>query len=1508
MEGASINHLNFNYKHILFDEIALEGLEGIGLKLLWKRLAFRLKNDITEKLRKRLWSLIIACANVELYELPEPAPCFEIKDRFEHANEDTGYVMEPETCLDGPYEFNLIPTEMGSSKYYNTRKLISKTELSLMMYEEVFVKYGETMVIVASIDERWHALAPNVSKYALQYLKPLNYAMLELIGKARENGQMTVGNTNLLKITNDPKILFYHRKRLEELKLIKGTDIMQSDSSRSFKSILLRLSRFDTPKVLTIAKGKLSRLRDHLIQQPCNRDNKHSLRIKNLISSSSCKMVGNKVSYFQYDMNEDMKEGGKVHKKNIVKLISDDEESESSDEEPPLKCQQKICVNLYRQAYDAILESGLNGLTQIELGQLLSISFYASRTIIRSFTNRKLIRIFTIDQGKQKTCKYVLRTVSGDSVKVYADAKQKLLEYFNKIERTEEPMEVDDNPTKRKSVHQADEDESNKKAKLEAEQSESEPINISELKLRIRGNSNITIKKSLKDPRRSPSLRLLQILNTVLKIIGEHEVIETNATLNHMVRKEIGPPFVESDAFKRYLSKLAQDRLVNIYKLTWPHVSERSTILICASHVKKDHPKILEIYKRISAVASKKHKEMQSKKDIGIKNKMFSQTYSRFLKIQKLHEFVFNLVYLNPDNVVFEDKHLPEGFVSLGTILLEMPLELAVGHLSVKKLYDLNRLDLTEIEPRIKLKEAPKHISQTILYSNSFIIAFKTSVEILASIGLLQVCFQTELITNCLADKNNQILYINRQAKLIDTRGQWPPPGNTPPDPHKIYTYSFENLDSVNKYWNQVVDISLGTTVTVANRKKKINPQIPVRSIKEVQNYDNGDVLGDGYGPAGFHSLIHTDIIQLWQPFKLLAWKLNAVKQKVKPTAPKPKKKKIHIVKKVAKIKKKTPIPKKERSGIVPRQRHPRIKKENKCVWSKHQDDILLWSKVAMTIMSPLQMAGSIQVTNLVAKDLINISDNAKTVAQCYKRAKILDQKPSFTLRLQHLVNQLRSHTGILGRYEGLLKKLRSKYMSNLNKFISEARVKCLELVSIVQQLFLGNILCQRIPAVALSYDEFHEKFIITYKSPHKCLSLYATPDECSTDVSTIKEGIIIVLCIEFTANLSTTMATKIYNTFSQYPERSLRIATEQLHKSGAVSIRDKFINLQFQKASYSDIIQYASGYKISTFYQRRWQHRLNNTFLDNAYAILESSEATNSIKPSSEMSCFLNELQALDAINIMTTGTPNLPQHAAIEPFSLTELDIKNKFKSGSVGWVNKSNVRFMKDLYNNIDYGAAVKELIVNATVKISEVIYPEDDLILNILQSAGGVGKTFKQLQELTSHDAKHLQNLLIEYEKKLIIKRVGYFENYVVLTKYVKDWCLKIDDCNFIPSPWYHLDLQIMYPIFIDWCATILNYVFQNPGSTVTTISESLTYITPRSVQEICMFLQNCECIIVRTLLVKNIGLFSDDDDDVVEYIPFNQYESPEVLVVFPIKDTIMKFVNLRHEVEQYCKPL
>lgn len=99
MESNILGQFSCNYKQVIIDEIALEGLEGISCDLLWRRVGKRFSAGITEKMKARYWGFITNNNSLSFYQIPEPFPQIEIIDRFTLIDESSGHLLEPVSVL-----------------------------------------------------------------------------------------------------------------------------------------------------------------------------------------------------------------------------------------------------------------------------------------------------------------------------------------------------------------------------------------------------------------------------------------------------------------------------------------------------------------------------------------------------------------------------------------------------------------------------------------------------------------------------------------------------------------------------------------------------------------------------------------------------------------------------------------------------------------------------------------------------------------------------------------------------------------------------------------------------------------------------------------------------------------------------------------------------------------------------------------------------------------------------------------------------------------------------------------------------------------------------------------------------------------------------------------------------------------------------------------------------------------------------------------------------------------
>lgn len=112
---------------------------------------------------------------------------------------------------------------------------------------------------------------------------------------------MTIGKTNLNKIIKDPKTLFYNRKYLREIDLIRTDNISQVVAGKALKALLVRLKRFHQPSVLTMPKkGALHNVVTYLLQQPDHSEKTEVIVKKGLITQKQNRRLQKTVNIFNF--------------------------------------------------------------------------------------------------------------------------------------------------------------------------------------------------------------------------------------------------------------------------------------------------------------------------------------------------------------------------------------------------------------------------------------------------------------------------------------------------------------------------------------------------------------------------------------------------------------------------------------------------------------------------------------------------------------------------------------------------------------------------------------------------------------------------------------------------------------------------------------------------------------------------------------------------------------------------------------------------------------------------------------------------------------------------------------------------------------------------------------------------------------------------------------------------------------------------------------------------------
>ncbi|XP_050684578.1 uncharacterized protein LOC126979373 isoform X1 [Leptidea sinapis] len=1375
-----INTFFLDHKAIIIDEIALNGLEGIGFDYLWKCVNKRLSCELTPKIKEKFWNFIVKSKSISFYSLPNPLPLVEIYDRFNIVNEEFGQLMDPTEYLDGPYEYCPIKNEHGSCSTYEKRKPIPTDTLE-KPYEDVYKTHGNYLVMVASLEERWKALASHLPISTLSCLTSVHYCILELVGKGRENDE-------------------------------RETEVF----SKSKKS-----------------KG--------------------------------------------------------TTKKKYISLQYISEESSNSDEEyssPELKCQYKVGVSIIRQAYDCFLEAGLKGLTQIEIAQLLGVEFYTCRTICRIFKKRGLVREFLEDKGRQRTARYIAIAATNEIDMKFAAEKKKLLEYLHTNKRKSENIES--------NIEK-------KKAKLSKDSTDTAVDDISSRIIPVTLIDGIKNQNcgSLLDSSKKPTLRQLKFATGILKVVKEKKIVAGYQTLSTLVSQETGEPAMDTKSLKLFLQKLITDGQLKIYKLKISVFDkERYCINICPPSIMPDDPLLRTRYKELSIKA--KHNYRKTRVNKVINRPMTTYTYPRYLKVQKLHEHIIKLTHFNT-----VECNLEPGFISLYDIIPEMTVECALGNITfVNAAYNVVNLKISDVVLEQKLKNAPENIRNMVLNSKSLHNSVRDCLKILAVLGLVQLIGDPTSKSAEQGNFANCVFYVNRRAKILDTTGVWPRANENSAVLEN--SYYFNTFDDVVSFWETVQKISVSTTIITGTQRCKYKIVYPIRRQQDVLDNDVGKRFGDGCGPCGFDSSIFMDLTRYWRSFanrNMSPRFLSIMRAQTKPEKNLKDKKKVRTRKVRSRASRSTA---KTKTAVK-----EKIKRKNRTdplvKWTKQDDKILTMLKVVVAIMGPV--SGCITVRNNVAKLILTSRDPKKIASLCHRRSVHLENNPALLHEKLCVLNELRRRRSLIEKYDGLFKVLRLRHFGNFPKFIQEAKLHVMELLWISLQVAKIIPFIQRTPSVAANLEEFHSKYAINATSAHRCLSSYITTLDSDPTLAVLKEGIILTVMLSFYKEINAETSQQIYKIFKNYTEKYLRAAIEDLRKCGAISAKEKVFNSHLSKIHYNDIVQ--SSYKMSFVYKRRWQNRLLLKFCDSFAQIIDSEVPQNGIKGSSVINCLFFEMQACDLLDITSVTVPVIVGSAGslIEEEKLNVIDIEAKFKlkSGTVGWTDLSNVKKFSNLWRDHPitsiFASMSSNFCVDVTVGDEVKIVDETSVIVDFVEGSGETGRTFKELQNSTGLDNDILREKLTELESANIIIRVGYFDNRVVHKKFVKTWLFQTDpDKYIVPAPWLNLSGEIQHKIFLNWLSTVMNKIFECPGSSIQFLCELFEFISMRNLTYLCTFLEKCGFVSIKCIRTSDVDLFSDDDS-VQELVDYNPYESYECTLVFPMRDSLTKFTFLKNKLSE-----
>ncbi|CAH0764277.1 unnamed protein product [Diatraea saccharalis] len=1391
-----------------------------------------------------------------------------------------------------------------------------------MSFKDVISKYNGTLVLVASKEERWAALAPHLPFSYIAQFKKIHYCLLELIGRSRENGQMTVGKSNVAKILKDSKLLFYNRKILQDLDLVRVSHITQVMANRgASKAILLRLRRFHQSSILSVPKiGWIHNLIEYLKERPNYCESTETVVSKGLMTQQQNKRFQKKFYIFGFEeqpvkLNElaTSKKRERPNKKRryiYLSSISDDEHSESEDEEhkSPMKCQYKVGVNLLRQAYERFLEAGLEGLTQIELGELLGIEFYVSRTICRLFKAKNIVREFLEDKGRQRLARFIAVAATAKMDIQYSKEKEKFLKYVD------ECINPNDNKESNKSSSDSEDSEvPRKKIKIENESEKHTEYEAEITEIKTIPGVPMNLPNPLSESSKKLTLRQLKFASGVLKVIRDRQIVFNYQELGRLIAAETKQPPMDGKALKTFLQRLVIDGCIKIYTIKWPGYNDKFTNVICAPHIKPSHPKIRT--KGMVIVKNSTRNIQQAKKNATISRSLTEYSFPRYMKLQKLHMAMIKYAYF--EDIKSEPNGLPQGFVYIKDLIPELTLEIALGTICSAGILNISRFNINDELLQTKLRYVPEELYKALTNTSHLDKSIRTNLKVLAMFGLVQLIAQVAPMNviipdNCLAI---HLFYVNKNATILDTSGDWPKRNVNIQNFEK--QFHFETFDRVTEFWDAVYSISTATVIDIPNRKRGKPPPVSIRTQNEVDEYDIGLRFGDNLGPCGFDSNFYLDVQRLWRAYCARSNHIPPNKQKRQsvikiPKFEKPKRKVQRIVKKAIQkpklIEKLPHIKKLQYKQALLRQPLPSRKKvSEQIIWTPEEDMIIMLCKTAITIMSPISQPGCLQVRNLVTKDILSIRDPKKSQKACHKRASIVDANSTMIHLNDCIMVELKRHVGITQKYDSMLKKLRI-LNSNCNntKYLLAARVPMMELIWVLMTVLKACSVKQTVP-VFPNLDELYKKFTVVPSSANRPGNKYqSAPDDFV--IGPLKESIILTVMLSFENVMPKENAKKIYHNFKRYDERTLRKAVIQLRQSRAISAKEKILNGLLHKVNLDDIVD--CWYKISAQYQRKWLIRLNSEFVDELANCFYKSTVEDDLKGSPELNCFCSELQIMGVLQITMTVAPAISGFSGsiIQEDQLNAIDIESRYKlkSGTLAWKVRSDIKNFVDIYKNMEIEEPLQDILRESVMEQNEIlgsnlenVYTEvEDKIIAHLKQKRENGSNLRELKDISGLNYESLNKTLTKLITQKIIKRVGVYDNIIIMMEYIKKWSMAINKYYILSKPWLTIDAEIRKDIFLKWAGVVMNKVFENPGSSLSYLADNCEFLSTAAVQDVSYVLFKWKCVTLHTMIEKEPDLLSEDDDVIPELGEYNSFESPHNIIVLPVVDSFVRYSFIR----------
>ncbi|XP_051982502.1 general transcription factor 3C polypeptide 1-like isoform X3 [Xyrauchen texanus] len=428
----------------VLDEVALEGLDGISVQTLWLRLQTRqpvFGMNLDPLSKQFLWSAVSRTPEIRFYLSPEPRIPVTIHDRFVEVDHNTGIHKMLEADPEDVYPMSVVTDDpdgiQGSCLYYRERTDITDqirtAELkALVTLEQAQTRWGEKLVMVASQDVRYRALIGPEGNSELK-LPDTCYCVLERLGRARWQGELQ-RDLHIRVFRTDAGKMHYLRSTLDRNRMITlQPHVMRLPTGGQQHSLLLLLKRFHVDR-----RGKYDILMETTSQILSELPNKIGIMVKIReqlhVSKRTFKRVyqymtaAKMVCVLSVPLQELDPDGRPVKTQRgtdayarCLKLLkpygqtedygddddNNDDEGDAAVKRSVLAVPRIIERDVISQAYDIVVSTGTKGISQLALRGRLNIGKLEGRMICKLLERIDMIKGFMVDEGRQRTTKYI---------------------------------------------------------------------------------------------------------------------------------------------------------------------------------------------------------------------------------------------------------------------------------------------------------------------------------------------------------------------------------------------------------------------------------------------------------------------------------------------------------------------------------------------------------------------------------------------------------------------------------------------------------------------------------------------------------------------------------------------------------------------------------------------------------------------------------------------------------------------------------------------------------------------------------------------------------------------------------------------------------------------------------------------------------------------------------------------------------------------------------------------